>query len=302
MEINALKVFLDVMRHLSFTEVAKVRGIAPSSVSRSIAGLENELGLRLFQRSTRKLEPTEAGLLYFDRISPMLAALESAHQAAVDVDEEPRGTLRVSSGVVIGEHHIVPLLPELAKKYPLLNIELILTDAYLDLIEQRIDVAIRLGSLNDSTLIAHPLKKMSFFVTATPAYLEQYGEPSVPSQLMEHNCLLFPRSDYSLSWLFKNGVQAPEEVPIKGRCLITHSQAIKTCTLAGMGVSLLPDWLVNQDINSGRLVRLFSEYEVTATDFKSSVWLVYPSREYLPLKVRVFNEYIKANLFSCCGF
>ncbi len=296
MEVGTLKLFLDVMRHRSFTDVAKARGIAPSSVSRSIARLENELGVRLFQRSTRKLEPTEAGLLYFDRISPMLVTLESAHQAAADVSEEPRGTLRVSASVVFGEQKIVPLLPELAEKYPFLDIELVLTDAYLDLIEERIDVAIRLGSLEDSSHIAFQLANMAFFVTASPAYLEKYGKPSTPSQLSEHNCLLFPRTGYSLNWHFKNGARVPEEIPIRGRCSITNSQAIKTCTLAGMGVSLLPDWLVSREIADGRLLRLFSKFEVTATDFKSSVWLLYPSREYLPLKVRVFNEYVKARL------
>ncbi|MBL1275353.1 MAG: LysR family transcriptional regulator [Ectothiorhodospiraceae bacterium] len=296
MEISALTVFLEVMRHLSFTEVANARGIAPSSVSRSIASLEKELGLRLFQRSTRKLAPTEAGLLYFERISPLLEALQSAHQMAADIDEAPRGVLRVSAAVVFGEQHIVPLLPELAEQYPLLDIELILSDSYLDLIDQRIDVAIRLGSLNDSSLIAHRLAKINFFVVASPRYITKQGDPDSPKQLLEHNCLLFPRMDYSLNWVFKNTAGVLDDIPIKGRYLITHSHAIKTCTLAGMGISLLPDWLVSREIKEGRLIRLFSKYDVTATDYKSSVWLVYPSREYLPLKVRVFNEYIKANL------
>lgn len=258
--------------------------------------MEKELGLRLFQRSTRKLAPTEAGLLYFERISPLLEALQSAHQMAADIDEAPRGVLRVSAAVVFGEQHIVPLLPELAEQYPLLDIELILSDSYLDLIDQRIDVAIRLGSLNDSSLIAHRLAKINFFVVASPRYITKQGDPDSPKQLLEHNCLLFPRMDYSLNWVFKNTAGVLDDIPIKGRYLITHSHAIKTCTLAGMGISLLPDWLVSREIKEGRLIRLFSKYDVTATDYKSSVWLVYPSREYLPLKVRVFNEYIKANL------
>jgi len=149
MDIDSLNLFLHVMHQRSFTEVAKQQNLAPSSVSRTMASLEKELGIRLFQRSTRQLEPTEAGSVYFERIAPIIRELEAAKQIAVDVNQEPKGTLRVTASVVYGQMNIAPLLPFLTAKYPSLTIELLLTDAYLDLIEERIDVSIRLGSLQD---------------------------------------------------------------------------------------------------------------------------------------------------------
>lgn len=293
MEIEALELFAELMHTRSFTNTAKARDIAPSSVSRSLASLEKQLGIRLFQRSTRKLEPTEAGLAYFERIEPLLAELRSAHQVATDLNAVPRGVLRVSSGVVYGEMYIVPLLPELTERYPSLKIELILVDAYLDLIEERIDVAIRTGRLRDSTYVARRLSDMAFYLCAAQKYLDRHGIPTDPQEVTSHNCLLFPRAGHSTSrWIFRNHNGNLSEVPISGSSLITNSHAVKQCALAGMGLALLPDWLVGAEVQAGSLIQLFENYEVTPTDFEGAVWLVSPSREYVPLKARVFTEYL----------
>lgn len=292
MELETLTLFVEVMRHGSFADVARARGIAPSSISRAIAGLENELGVRLFQRSTRKLEPTEAAMVYFERINPVVNEIETARQIALDVTAEPRGTLRVTSGAVFGQIAIVPLIPQLAKAYPQLSIELLLTDVNLDLVEERIDVAVRLGSLQDSSYIAKRLATMTFHVCASPDYLNRHGIPQAPEEVAEHNCLLFPRPGYNLDWLFKGRDGKITQIPIKGKYLITNSQAVKQCAIAGMGLTLLPDWLVNDAVTAGKLVKLFSEYTVTATDYESAIWILYPSREYLPLKSRVFIDFL----------
>lgn len=292
MEIATLKLFLDVMHHRSFTEVAKHQGVAPSSISRSIAGLESELGVRLFQRSTRKLEPTEAGLAYFERIAPVVSELEAAEQIAQDVKETPKGTLRVTVPTVYGQRHIVPLLPALQERYPELSIELVMSDAYLDLISERIDLAVRLGTLSDSSLIARQLRTMRFHICASPAYLERQGRPDAPDDIRDHQCLLFPRTGYNMNWLFKDDNDAIVEIPVNGQTLITNSEAIRQCALAGMGLALLPDWLIEEDLESGKLVGLLDSYTVSATDFKSAVWVLRPSRTYVPLKVRVFEDYL----------
>lgn len=298
MEMDALKLFVEVMRQGSFAEVARARGAAPSSVSRAIAGLEHELGIRLFQRSTRKLEPTEAGAVYFERVASIVSELDAARQVAADVTEEPTGVLRVTAPAVFSQLYIVPLLPTLSTRYPALSVELLLTDAYLDLIEERIDVAIRLGSLQDSSYVATRLRTNRFRICASPAYLERRGTPSSPRALMDHNCLLFPRRGYNLNWLFKDADGNIANVPITGNCLVTSSEAIRQCALAGMGLALLPEWLVDEDIRSGLLVNLFAEYAVTATDYDSAVWLLYPSREYMPLKTRIFMDHLLESLRS----
>lgn len=298
MDVDALKLFVEVMRHGSFAEVARARGVAPSSISRAIAGLEHELSIRLFQRSTRKLEPTEAGAVYFERVASIISELEAARQVAADVTEEPTGVLRVTAPTVFSQLYVVPLLPTLSHKYPGLTIELLLTDAYQDLIEERIDVAIRLGSLQDSSYVATRLRTNRFHICASPGYLERRGTPASPQALKDHNCLLFPRRGYNLNWLFKGADGNIANIPISGNCLITNSEAIRQCALDGMGLALLPDWLVHEDIHSGALVSLFSEYAVTATDYDSAVWLLYPSREYVPLKTRVFMDHLLESLRS----
>ena len=290
MDTTTLELFMEVMQQRNFTDVARTHGLAPSSVSRCMTGLEKELGIRLFQRTTRKLQPTEAGLVYFERLGTFLGDLESARQIAADLSEEPKGTLRLTAATVFGQKHIVPLLPLLAEKYPTLAVELNLTDAYLDLVEERIDIAIRLGTLLDSSYIAKRLAPMRFYICASPGYIEKRGYPTLPHHLTEFDCLLFPRSGYSLNWLFIDKQLHTVNVKIVGKTLITNSSAIKQCTLMGMGLSLLPDWLVREELTSGTLVQLFQDYKVTATNFDSAIWLVYPSREYLPLKTRVFID------------
>lgn len=292
MNLQALNIFLEVMAHLSFTEVANKRKVAPSSISRTISNLEESLQIKLFQRSTRKLRPTEAGVIYFEKISSVLDELDVARQAARDSSNEPQGTLRVTVSTVFGQMYIVPLLPILFEKYPSLKIELILTDAYLDLIEERIDVSVRLGTLQDSSYISRKLKNLEFCICASPEYIKRFGKPDHPFQIQEHNCLLFPRSGYNTNWLFTDSHKQVTEIAINGNCTITNSGAIKQGTISGIGLSLLPDWLVQEDIKKGLLVKLFKDYKVTATDYNSAIWLLYPSRHYIPLKTQVFISYL----------
>jgi len=294
MDVGTLKLFVEVMQRRNFTDIAKFHNVAPSSISRAITGLEKELGIRLFQRTTRKLEPTESGIAYFDRVQPIIDELDSAKQIAIDLTEQPCGTLRVTASTVFGGMYIVPLIPKLIEKYPSLSIELNLTDTYLDLIEERIDIAIRLGTLQDSSYIAKKLATMKFYICASPDYLKKFGSPELPQDITNHKCLAFPLPGYNSNWLFKDSQNTIQTVTINKKILITNSNAIKQCTLYGIGLSLLPDWLANQDITEGKLIKLFSGYEVTATDYESSVWLVYPSREYLPLKSRAFIDLLSS--------
>jgi DNA-binding transcriptional LysR family regulator len=293
MDTETLYLFAEVMRHRSFTSIAKQRGIAPSSVSRSISALEAEVGVRLFQRTTRQIVPTEAGLLYFERINSVLEELEVAGQLISDVSEQLKGTLRITASNGFGEKKIVPLIIEFNKLYPELSLELLLHDRYTDLVEERIDVAIRVGSLEDSNYIARQLSPMEFYIVASPQYIELNGLPKAPEEINDHSCLIFPRGEYKSSWLFKREHKI-QKISITGKHLITQSSATKKCTLAGMGISLLPDWLIQTEIEKGTLVRLFKNYQVSATDFNGAVWMLYPSKNYLPVKVRLFSDFLMA--------
>jgi DNA-binding transcriptional LysR family regulator len=296
MDISVLKLFVEVMKQGSFAAVARDRNLDPSSVSRSIASLEEELGIRLFQRTTRQLSPTEAGTAYFERIEPLVEEMQQAIDVAIDVSGQPKGRLRATASVSFGYKCIVPLLPIFQAQYPDLTVDLWLTDAIVDLFADRIDVAIRLGQLTDSTLIAQELMKTHYSVCASPDYLKRLGKPEKPTDIENHNCLLFPFSGFRSSWIFKDSQGELSEVSVSGRTLISSAIALQQCAIAGMGLALLPNWLIDEDLRAHSLVNVFSNYEVTARDFNTAAWLVYPSRAYVPLKVRFFIDFLKNSL------
>ena len=296
MDLSVLQIFIEVMRHGSFAAVARERNIDPSSVSRTVAGLESELGIRLFQRTTRKLSPTEAGMTYFERIEPLIEEMQQAADIAKDISGNPKGTIRVTCSVSFGIKCIIPLLPEFQAKYPELTIDLLLTDSVVDLLNERIDVAIRLGQPTDSTLIMQKLMETRYSVCASPDYLQQYGQTQIPKDIESHNCLLFPLIGFKTRWIFKHKTGNVQEIPVRGNTIISNAIALQQCAISGMGLTLLPHWLIDEDINTGKLVRLFPDYQVTATDFNTAAWLLYPSRAYIPLKVRVFVEELRKHL------
>lgn len=296
MDISVLEIFVEVMRQGSFAAVARERNIDPSSVSRTIAALESEIGVRLFQRTTRQLAPTEAGITYFQRVEPLVEEMQQAIIAAKDISGQPKGTLRVTASVSFGLKCIVPLLPKFEAMYPELTVELLLTDAVVDLFAERIDVAVRLGQLADSTFIAQQLMRTRYWVCASPDYLQQWGQPQTPSDVEQHNCLLFPLAGFRTRWTFKDKDGDLKEISVRGRTIISNALALQQCARAGMGLALLPHWLIDEDVDTNKLVNLFPHYQVTATDFNTAAWLVYPSRAYIPLKVRVFAEELKKHI------
>jgi DNA-binding transcriptional LysR family regulator len=296
METSVLNIFVEVMRRGSFAAVARDRATDPSSVSRAIASLEEELGVRLFQRNTRRLSPTEAAVLYFERLEPLLAELDDARESAINTRNQVTGTLRVTAAVSIGQKCVVPLLPGFMRTYPNLTVDLALTDSMLDLVGERIDVAIRLGNLVDSSLVAHRLMSVTYVVCASPEYLKQVGAISNPLAVRERECLLFPLPVFRSRWIFRDKNDKKRdltEVPVKGRLYASSGIALHECALAGMGLALLPRWLVGCDIRDGKLIDVFPGYDVTPTDFNTAAWFVYPSKNRVPKKVRVFVDYLK---------
>ncbi len=298
MDISVLQTFIEVMRQGSFAAVARERNIDPSSVSRSISALEKELGVRLFQRTTRQLSPTEVGVTYFHRIEPLVEEMQQAVDLVKEVSGQPKGTLRITASVSFGLKCIVPLLAEFETLYPDLSIDLLLTDSRIDLLTERIDLAIRLGSLKDSTLIAQKLMSTSYLVCASPNYLKRWGQLNKPEDIAQHNCLLFPLAGFRERWIFRNNQGEIREIAVHGDTIISNAIGLQQCAIAGMGLALLPKWLINDDLEAGTLIDVLPSYDVTATDFQTSAWLVYPSRNYVPLKVRVFIDFLKMHITS----
>lgn len=296
MDLSTLRIFIDVVRNGSFSAVAKERNADPSSISRTVASLEKELGVRLLQRTTRQLVPTEAGQFYFERVESLTEELERAGQGAADFANEISGTLRVTTSVSFGLRCIVPRLPEFSRSYPDLTVDLQLSDSLVDLVAEKIDVAIRLGPLRDSSLVAQQLLRTRYSVCASPAYLARNGAPKTPHELDRHNCLRFPFGGFRSRWIFRDVAGKQHEVPVHGNLLISNALGLLECALAGMGLALLPHWLTGEHYQNGSLVRVLQDYDVTATDFNTAISLVYPSRSYTPLKVKAFNEFMRQSL------
>ena len=297
MEFENLRIFVEVVRRGNFAAVARDRNIDPSSVSRGIASLEEDIGARLFQRSTRRMELTEAGNVYFARVKDLVDELDHARDETLAVSASPVGTLRLSASVAYGNQCLLPLLPGFRALYPHLKLELLLTDSNLNLLSDRVDLAIRLGaSLVDTSLVGVKLCDTHYRVCVNPEYLEQAKPLNVPEDLSAHSCLLFALPEFRSRWLFRDPLGTVTPVSIDGEVVISNALALRTCALLGMGPALLANWLIDDDIAQGRLIDPFPNHVVTATDFDTAAWLLYPSRAYLPNKVRVMIDFLKQEL------
>lgn len=293
MDMESLKLFAEVARRGSFATVARDHNLDPSTVSRLMATLETELGARLFQRSTRRVALTEAGELFLAKVEPLVTELEGALDEARKVSAEPAGTLRLTASVTFGQLCIVPLLPEFRRRHPGVKLDCVFTDENLDLVADRIDLAIRLAPTVEGDLVASRLMDTPYRVVASPAYLKSAPPLRSPADLAGHACLLPPYQVFRPNWLFKDAQGRVTEVPVRGDVTLSTFTALRDLSVLGLGPCLLPYWLVEGLLRDGVLVDLFPGYAVTATTFDTAAWIVYPSRAYLPNKVRVMVDFLK---------
>jgi len=295
MDLIALGLFVDVARQRSFAAVARDRGLDPSSVSRSIAALEAQLGARLFQRTTRSMELTEAGAHYFAKLPALIEEFDKVRDEVATLRTDPVGVLRLTASVAFGQICLVPLLSQFQKSFPRLKLELVLTDANLDLIADRIDLAIRLGPSLRADVVATRLFGTRYRVVASRAYLTDMGRPVSPAGLASHSCLLLSLPDYRYRWRFRRGDDV-SEVEIDGAIVMSTVLALRSAALDDLGPALLPDWLISEDLDCGRLIDVFPQYDVAATTFETAAWLLYPSARYLPRKTRSAIQFLKQTL------
>lgn len=295
MELVALEIFVEVSRRLSFSDVARNREIEPSSVSRTISSLETELGERLFHRTTRKLTLTEAGALYLARVEPLVAQLDDAKHEVRATGRGPRGILRLSASVAFGQARLVPLLSAFCERYPDLKLELLMDDANLDLVDHGIDLAVRLAPGVDANVIVRKLMETRYHVVAAPGWLDARRLAS-PDELSQYRMLRFTLPGYRDRWLFRDKSGEVTIVPVDGDLLISNAIGLRDAALAGLGPALLADWLIGPELRTGQLVDCFPDYRVTATEFDTAAWLIYPSRSYLPGKVRIMIDFLQEHI------
>ena len=287
--VAGMRVFARVVEVGSFSAAGRELGAAPSSVSRQIGDLEYELGVRLFHRTTRKLSLTEAGRLYYGRAAKILIEVDEAKLAVSQGDGTPSGILRLSAPASLGRHHIAPALAAFHEKYPAVQVVMAVTDRLVDLVEEGFDLAIRVGRMRDSSLIARLIGTGRRIVSAAPAYLERTGVPQVPADLADHNCLTFRSHPGSNVWRFK-GPAGTSEVRARGSLFANDGEALAAAAVAGLGVILVPEWLTGKELRRGRLVELMPGFQ--AVPRETPLYAVYAHQRHLPPKVRAFVDFL----------
>ncbi|MFL6681096.1 MAG: LysR substrate-binding domain-containing protein [Burkholderiaceae bacterium] len=257
--IDALHSFLAVASSSSFSQVAKAQAVAVSSVTRKIDWLEAEIGTRLFHRSSRRVMLTDAGEQFLPRARNILAELAQAKDALASINADPRGTMTVTAPTIFGRRHLAQAVGSFLERYPMIDVDLHVSDALVDLVEQRIDVAIRIGVLPDSDLLATRLAPLRPLVVASPGYLARHGRPARPEDLVQHHCVTAATpSAVGPAWRFA-GVNRGAALPVRGKLRTDDKDCALQAALAGIGIACLPSWVVSEDIVGGRLVSLFPD-------------------------------------------
>lgn len=279
--------FVAVAESASFTNAARRLGTSVANVSRRVSALETRLDAKLLHRTTRQVSLTEEGRIYHHHCRQVLESLEEAERAVSHLHTKPVGQLRLTAPLSYGEKYIAPLVNEFALAHPALQIELMLTNQKLDLVDEGLDLAIRLGVLEDSRLMARKLSTRAQFVCASPDYLARHGQPHTLSELDKHNCLL-GTLDY---WRFEEEGKA-RNIRVKGRLRCNSGPALVDAALRGLGLVQLPDYYVSTPIERGELVPLLTQYHPQS----EGIWALYPYNRHLSSKVRLLIDFLAQRL------
>jgi DNA-binding transcriptional LysR family regulator len=298
----SVKAFVAVTDEGGFAKAARKTGAATSSVTRQVDALEEYLGTILLNRSTRNVSLTPAGESYYVQATRILSDLEEARRSVSERSGPPRGLLRVSLPVAFARLHIAPVVSEFLKSCPGIELELLMTDSVANLVEDRIDVAIRIGSLESSSLMARKLAPHRRVVCASPEYLKTHGEPRAPADLAKHNCLTFSYSTGDHTWRFARA-GLDEQVRVRGNLRTNHSETLQAAALAGLGVLLMPTWLIGADLAEGRLNRVLTDWQANVGRQSSArqqggIYAVYLPDRRSSGKVRVFTEFLSRKFGS----
>ncbi len=289
-DLNELAVFSAVVRHGGFTAAATALGLQKSTVSRMVARLEERLGTRLLLRTSRQLAVTEAGRTFLERCDEGLRLLDAA-EGVMDAEEHLAGTVRVTAMPDFAERYLAPLVGEFAKAQPQVQVELVLTTRLVDLVDERIDLAIRSGPLPDSSLVARRVGTATRCLVASPAYLEAHGRPRSVTDLAKHQCLAYRTTDGSVSWRLLTS-KGPRNVRLTARLAADDFTVLHDWAVAGLGITLLPGFVCEASLGSGALVPLLRG----SVNEQVPLFLVHPQGRHLPVRVRLLHDFIVERL------
>lgn len=288
--LTAMEVFVRIVETGSFSAVARDLDMTQPTVSKQLTALERQLKTRLLNRTTRQLSLTEAGSAYYESSKRIIDAVREAEGNLGQLQTELTGVLRINTSIGLGQVYIAPMVLKFQAQHPGLSIDLSYSDRFVDLVEEGIDVAIRVGRLNDSSLAARRIGSAARSVIATPAYLEKHGEPKVPQDLSTgHNCLLYAYLSTGNEWTF-HGPEGEIRVKVSGNFRSNNGEAIRQWVFADRGIAVSPDWLILKELEDGRLKAILTEFAPPPAEIHA----VYPSARHVSAKVRVVTEFLRS--------
>jgi len=285
--LSNIKAFIQVVEAGSFALAAERLNISRAMVSKHVQHLEDRLGVRLLNRTTRRLSLTEAGTAYYERCGTVLDALDEADLAAAQLAFTPKGTLKINAPVAFGTRHLYPAIAEYLRTYPEVKLDLTLEDQVVDLVKDGVDMALRIGQLADSSLVARRLAPARLAVCGSPAYFAKHGVPRTPEELQRHNCLGYAYAEFPETWRF-TGRDGGHAIQISGNMRANNGEVLRAAAIDGLGVALQPTFIVGDDIKAGTLQAVLTNY--AAEEF--SIYAVYPSRHHLSAKLRMFIDFL----------
>lgn len=285
--LDGIAAFARVVDSGSFSAAARRLNISKSAVSAHVQRLEERLGIRLINRTTRRLSMTEAGAAYYRHCARILAEAEAAEQAATTLQREPRGTLRISAPDSFGWMHVAPAVPAFLKRYPELSVDITLSPAHVNLVDEGLDLAIRIGVLADSPLVVRRLAPSRLVFCAAPAYLKERGLPREPAELARHNCLCTRLLAWGDEWRLA-GKRGEVRVAVGGSFRSNNAEMLRAAALDGIGIAMLPSWAAAEPLRTGALRRVLEAWEPPA----STIYAVYPGNRLMSMKVRAFVDHL----------
>jgi DNA-binding transcriptional LysR family regulator len=286
--LREMEMFARVVEAGSFSAAARDLDMGQPAISKTIAGLEDRLGVRLLTRSTRKLSPTEAGTAFYERAVRAISEADEAEAAAQGAGAGLEGRLRVSAPVTFSRLHLVPKLGSFLDAHPKVQLELLMDDRVVDVVAENIDAALRMGVLTDSALRARKLGQAERLVVATPAYLARRGVPRTPAELLEHDSIIYGQSSGGQEWLFRRGT-AETSVYLKARLKLSAAEGVREAVLAGQGLAIASRWMFAPELKSREVISILEEWTLPPMD----LWVIYPSGRLTSAKARAFVKWFE---------
>ncbi len=287
-KFDSIRAFTQVVASGGFAAAARKMGLSRSAVNKLVIGLENELGVQLLHRSTRRVSPTATGLAFYERCMEILASLEAAERAVMQMHEEPQGKLRVNAPMSFGTMHLAPALADFLVQYPALEVQLTLNDRFIDPIEEGFDVTVRIAKLQESaSLIVHPLVSVQRLLCAAPSYLATHGNPTHLNELQQHSCLHYGQLAVEDRWTLI-GADGEQTISVSGVLCSNNGEVLRDAAVRGLGITLLPMFIVGQELQQGALQRVLPNYVPS----ELSIVVIYPVNRHLSTKVRLLVDFL----------